>query len=74
MQNPVLLKNENGEIVRSENAPEMGSSHRAYHEIPGLRHETRDVLKQLDYNVQLMEDLCGRLGFVLSEVRTLIRR
>ena len=34
----------------------------AYHEIPSLRHETRDVLKQLDANVRLLEDLGGRLG------------
>jgi len=47
---------------------------RAYREIPGLRHETRDVLKQLEYNVQSLEDLCGRLGFVLTEVRSIIRR
>lgn len=47
---------------------------RAYHELPGLRHETRDVLKQLDSNIHLLEDLSGRLGFVLSEVRGLIRR
>lgn len=73
-QNPVLLKNENGEILHSEVSPEIGSGQRAYHEIAGLRHETRDVLKQLDHNVQTMEDLCGRLGFVLSEVRGLIRR
>lgn len=46
----------------------------AYHEIPGLRHETRDVLKQLNSNIQLLEDLGGRLGFVLAEVRGLIRK
>ena len=47
---------------------------RAYRELPGLRHETRDVLKQLDANIQLLEDLNGRLSFVLSEVRGIIRR
>jgi hypothetical protein len=47
---------------------------RAYHELPGLRHETRDVLKQLDANIRMLEDLGGRLGFVMSEVRGLIRR
>lgn len=45
-----------------------------YHEVPGLRHETKDVLKQLQTNIQLIEDLSGRLGFVMSEIRTLIRR
>lgn len=47
---------------------------RAYREIPGLRHETKDVLKQLEANVQSLEDLGGRLGFVLCELRGLIRR
>ena len=45
-----------------------------YQEIPGLRHETKDVLKQLHNNIQLLEDLGGRLGFVMSEIRSLIRR
>lgn len=47
---------------------------RAYHELPGLRHETKDVLKQLESNILLLEDMGGRLSFVLSEVRGLIRR
>ncbi len=47
---------------------------RAYVEVPGLRHETRDVLKQLDSNILLLEDLGGRLGFVLAELRSLIRK
>jgi hypothetical protein len=50
------------------------SRERSYHELPGLRHETRDVLKQLDANIQLLEDLGGRLSFVLNEVRGMIRR
>jgi hypothetical protein len=47
---------------------------RSYHEMPGLRHETRDVLKQLDANIQLLEDLGGRLSFVMNEVRGTMRR
>jgi len=46
----------------------------AYQELPGLRHETKDVLKQLHANIQMIEDLGGRLGFIMSEIRTLIRR
>lgn len=46
----------------------------SYQEIPGLRHETRDVLKQLHHNIQVLEDLGGRLGFLLSEIRSVIRR
>ena len=53
--------------------PQAPAPH-AYIDLPGLRHETRDVLKQLDANIQLLEDMSGRLGFVLSEIRTLIRR
>jgi len=45
-----------------------------YHELPGLRHETKDVLKQLHSNIQMLEDLGGRLGFVMTEVRSVIRR
>ncbi len=59
------MKSESGEGVLSG---------RTYHDIPGLRHETRDVLKSLDANMNLLEDLCGRLSFVLAEVRTVTRR
>lgn len=55
-------------------ARESGLGNRAYNEIPGIRHETKDVLKQLDANLRTLEDLGGRLGYVLSEVRGLIRR
>lgn len=43
-------------------------------EAPALRHETKDVLKQLHANISTLEDLGGRLSFVLGEVRSLIRR
>lgn len=46
----------------------------SYQELPGLRHETKDVLKQLTTNIQLLEDLGGRLGFMMTEIRSLIRR
>ena len=46
----------------------------AYSELPGLRHETKDVLKQLQANISTLEDLGGRLGFMMTEVRSLIRR
>lgn len=45
-----------------------------YHEVPGLRPETKDVLKQLQSNISLLEDQCGRLSFMLSEIRSVIRR
>lgn len=46
----------------------------SYRELPGLRHETKDVLQQLHANISMIEDLSGRLSFVMTEVRTLIRR
>jgi hypothetical protein len=45
----------------------------AYTELPGLR-QTKDVLQQLNTNIQLLEDLGGRLGFMMTEIRSLIRR
>ncbi|MGE0526695.1 MAG: hypothetical protein AB7G93_08975 [Bdellovibrionales bacterium] len=45
-----------------------------YHQLPALRHETRDVLKQLQSKISTLEDMSGRLGFVLGELRSLIRR
>lgn len=47
---------------------------RAYVEVPGLRPETKDVLKQLQSNIALLEDQCGRLSFLLTEIRSVIRR
>jgi hypothetical protein len=47
---------------------------RAYSDLPGLRHETKDVLQQLQANINSLEDLGGRLSFMLAEVRGLIRR
>ena len=42
--------------------------------LPGLRHETKDVLKQMQSNLAQLEDLTARLGLVLSDVRSVIRR
>lgn len=60
--------------LKDSPARESHVGNRAYHEIPGLRHDTKDVLKQLDANIKTLEDLGGRLGYVLGEVRGLIRR
>lgn len=50
-------------------------STRRTNEVPAaLRHETKDVLKQLHANINHLEDLGGRLSYVLGEVRSLIRR
>jgi hypothetical protein len=42
-------------------------------DVPALRRESKDVLQQLDSNIRLLEDLNGRLGFMLGELRGLIR-
>ncbi|MBX3022048.1 MAG: hypothetical protein KF799_10260 [Bdellovibrionales bacterium] len=55
-------------------APVREPSRRTAEALPALRHETKDVLKQLHANINYLEDLGGRLGFVLSEVRSVIRR
>jgi hypothetical protein len=39
-----------------------------------LGYETRDVLRQLNSNLNQLENLVGHLSFVLSEVRGLVRR
>lgn len=45
-----------------------------YVDLPGLRNDTKDVLQQLQANINHLEDMGGRLGFALNEVRSLIRR
>ncbi len=70
------IVNQQSKNMNETSAREIVQTERevSYRELPGLRHETKDVLKQLDSNIRLLEDLNGRLGFVLSEVRSLIRR
>ncbi len=63
----------NSEIPLRDSTPPV-KSERARHELPGLRHEPKDVLQQLQTNIALLEDQCGRLNFMLSEVRSVIRR
>lgn len=63
--NPQAVK----EQIAREN-PRISS----YQEVPGLRHETKDVLQQLQHNIRLLEDLGGRLGFLMVEIRSVIRR
>lgn len=58
----------------SSTVHESARSERVYHDISGLRPDAKDVLQQLNTNLRHLEDLTGRLGFVMSEVRGLIRR
>lgn len=71
MENTVNIVNQSASTTKIEIPTRERSG---YHELPGLRHETKDVLKQLQNNIQLLEDLGGRLGFVMSEVRSVIKR
>ena len=53
----------------------MTKTERSFHELPPvLRNEPKDVLQQLKTNISLLEDRCGRMNFILSEVRSVIRR
>ena len=46
----------------------------AYHEIPETQAEQLDVLAQMKANLNQLEDLQGRLRFVMGEVRSAIRK
>ncbi len=54
--------------------PRESAVSRPYPEFPGLRRDTRDVLQQLNANLQQLEDKCGRLDFLLTELKSLIKR
>lgn len=42
--------------------------------LPGLQHETKDVLKQFKSNLGQLEELTSRMGHLLTDVRSVIRR
>ncbi|NJM10469.1 MAG: hypothetical protein HC883_06390 [Bdellovibrionaceae bacterium] len=73
MENTLNIVNQSASQTKIEKTA-RSNERIGYHELPGLRHETKDVLKQLHNNIQMIEDLSGRLGFVMSEIRSLIRR
>ncbi|MGE0764515.1 MAG: hypothetical protein AB7N80_14665 [Bdellovibrionales bacterium] len=58
--------------TRTERAAQI--SNYAYREVPGLESERLDVIEQFRANMAQLEDLHGRLRFVMSEVRSLIVR
>lgn len=69
--NTINLQHPNSESPVRETAP---TTERSRVEIPGFRHEPKDVLQQMQANLSLLEDQCGRLGFMLNEIRSVIRR
>lgn len=58
------------EIESQEKSIELQSY--AYHELPNTG--TVDVLEQLRANISQLEDLHGRLKFMMGEVQGLIKR
>ena len=68
-----LQSHTNSELTLRDSSVSV-KSERARHELPVLRNEPRDVLQQLQANITLLEDQCGRLNFMLTEVRSVIRR
>lgn len=59
-----ILKNLSREVVRK---PEVRP-------LTDWNGPTRDVLQQFEANLSLLEDLHGRLQFVMSEVRVIVER
>jgi hypothetical protein len=51
--------------------PELGLQH-AYVE-PGVSHPSLDVLRQFEANMATLDDLNGRLRFMMTEIRGLIK-
>ena len=46
----------------------------AYHEIPEAQSDQVDVLAQMKANLDQLEDLQGRLRFVMGEIRAVARK
>ncbi|MCB0367254.1 MAG: hypothetical protein H6624_14560 [Bdellovibrionaceae bacterium] len=46
----------------------------AYHEIPEAQSEQVDVLAQMKANLDQLEDIQGRLRFVMGEIRSITRK
>jgi len=48
-------------------------THKTYHEMADVPVIERDALAQLHTNLQMLEDLQGRLSFVMKEVRYMMK-
>lgn len=64
------------QVMRDENTAETVGTNTAYvyREVPGLEPECLDVLEQLRANLNQLEDLHGRLRFVMAEVRSVLHK
>ena len=48
-------------------------THKTYHEMADVPVIERDALAQLHTNLQMLEDMQGRLSFVMKEVRYMMK-
>ena len=48
-------------------------THKSYHEMADVPLVEQDALAQLHNNIQMLQDLQGRLSFVMKEVRYLMK-
>lgn len=52
---------------------EVPLTHKSYHEMADHPVVEMDVLSQIDANMALLEDLSGRLSFLMREVRYMMK-
>lgn len=48
-------------------------SHTSYHELSDVPVVEKDALEQLHSNLEMLSDLTGRLGFIMREVRYVLK-
>lgn len=50
-----------------------GAIHQTYHELAEFPVVETDVIEQLKYNMARLEDLHGRLGFLMTEIKGILK-
>lgn len=68
-----LTINTESELDLSWGSSEIPFTHKSYHEMADQPVVEMDVLSQLDANMALLEDLHGRLSFMMREVRYMLK-
>lgn len=61
-------------VTTAKTAKQEVSRSRAYVESPSLNPSSMDVLNQFQANMATLEDINGRLRFMMTEIRGLIRK
>ena len=77
----VINKNETVEVqestvdsfIESFSSSQEPVAHKSYHELADRPVVEVDALSQLHANIEMLADLQGRLGFVMREVRYLLK-